>query len=570
MRTWFRSSTVAKHGGCGTGRWSLASVALAFALATAGIGVAVSLTWPMARDQGIFAWVGDVILQGGVPYRDAWDLKGPSVYLQAAGLQALLGRNMWGIRVADVAVMAVGAWAVCALASQAAGRVAGLWAVAFLLIPYIATGYWNTAQPDGWAAMLGIGALTVIWRVEGPAWLRGGLSGLILGFVSLYKPPLYVVFPVLLLAGVLIYRRQFPSPEWLALALSFIGGILLSVGTVIGWLAVRGGLGDAWNVLVTFNSSLYAHAQPLSISWFGRFLQNIARPEYVLAVVGLMILHRRDRALARLLMAWMTAGLLVVAAQTKMYAYHWHIVIPVVGVGAGIAAAWTFGHLSASRYGSSALSSTKARNALILAAFMILTLVPYATMIFRWTHAVTLPAVAGGTRAYYYDGIFGGAGDFSLSADLQVADYLREHTQPSDTVFIWGLEPLVYYVADRRAPTRYGFRYPITASLAGAPSVGRPMLERLLSDLENAPPTYFIVVDNDLNNLQLRTSRDEYLRIKQLTEFMASRYTLETTLEDFELWRLKSDGYRSSAGPGSALSRQGSWPHTPPAPPRSR
>lgn len=71
------------------------------------------------------------------------------------------------------------------------------------------------------------------------------------------------------------------------------------------------------------------------------------------------------------------------------------------------------------------------------------------------------------------------------------------------------------------------------------------MLERLLSDLENAPPTYFIVVDNDLNNLQLRTSRDEFFRIEGLTRFMASRYTPETTLEDFELWRLKSDGYRS-------------------------
>ena len=30
-----------------------------------------SLRWPFGLDQGIFAWVGDTVLRGGWPYRDA-------------------------------------------------------------------------------------------------------------------------------------------------------------------------------------------------------------------------------------------------------------------------------------------------------------------------------------------------------------------------------------------------------------------------------------------------------------------------------------------------------------------
>jgi hypothetical protein len=66
-------------------RWLTASrlYALIPQLTLAGIvalGVAwavASLTWPFGMDQGVLAWVGDVVVRGGMPYRDAFDVKGP-------------------------------------------------------------------------------------------------------------------------------------------------------------------------------------------------------------------------------------------------------------------------------------------------------------------------------------------------------------------------------------------------------------------------------------------------------------------------------------------------------------
>ena len=37
-----------------------------------------SLAQPMGPDQGLYAYVGDRILAGGLAYRDAWDQKPPA------------------------------------------------------------------------------------------------------------------------------------------------------------------------------------------------------------------------------------------------------------------------------------------------------------------------------------------------------------------------------------------------------------------------------------------------------------------------------------------------------------
>ena len=49
-------------------------------LALAIVWAFASLSFPFGWDQGIFAWVGSTIVDGGLPYRDAWDIKGPLTY----------------------------------------------------------------------------------------------------------------------------------------------------------------------------------------------------------------------------------------------------------------------------------------------------------------------------------------------------------------------------------------------------------------------------------------------------------------------------------------------------------
>lgn len=48
-----------------------------------------SLVQPMGADQALYAYVGERIRAGGLPYRDAWDQKPPAIHFVYAGLRTL-------------------------------------------------------------------------------------------------------------------------------------------------------------------------------------------------------------------------------------------------------------------------------------------------------------------------------------------------------------------------------------------------------------------------------------------------------------------------------------------------
>src|SRR5690349_4700616 len=61
------------------------------------------LLFGFGRDQGIYAVVGDALLDGKMPYRDAWDFKPPGIFLVFAVADALFGKAMSSIRLLEVA-----------------------------------------------------------------------------------------------------------------------------------------------------------------------------------------------------------------------------------------------------------------------------------------------------------------------------------------------------------------------------------------------------------------------------------------------------------------------------------
>ena len=37
----------------------------------------------------------------------------------------------------------------------------------------------------------------------------------------------------------------------------------------------------------------------------------------------------------------------------------------------------------------------------------------------------------------------------------EIAYYIRDHTDPAETIYVWGIAPQIYFLAQRRAATRY-------------------------------------------------------------------------------------------------------------------
>jgi hypothetical protein len=125
-----------------------------------------SLLYPFARDQGVFAYAGSVILKGGWPYRNVWDLKPPGIYYAYAAMLACTGSRMFGVRAIDLAV-AVGAVGLLFHTLRRLQNADAAWLGGLLYAAcYLRLGFWGMAQAESYANVCTALALF--------AWLRAG------------------------------------------------------------------------------------------------------------------------------------------------------------------------------------------------------------------------------------------------------------------------------------------------------------------------------------------------------------------------------------------------------------
>ena len=142
--------------------WSTPRIALFCGAGLALSWCITSLWHPFFWDHGIMASVGNVIVNGGMPYRDGWDMKGPLVFYVFALAEWIFGRHSWGIRLIDVFVLLTSSVLLARVVAHHTTPTVGRWSAIVFILWYGSMTYAYTAQPEGWVAMLmvfGIGPL---------------------------------------------------------------------------------------------------------------------------------------------------------------------------------------------------------------------------------------------------------------------------------------------------------------------------------------------------------------------------------------------------------------------------
>ena len=499
---------------------------------------AMTLGWPHGLDQGIFAWVGSVIADGGAPYADAWEIKGPATHMVYAATQLLLGHNEWGIRLFDWLLLVVSLVAAYRLGRSVTNRFGGLCGATIFFGLYGGQGFWHTAQPDGWFAMLLLVALAIAARPDFADRMRWQATvGALVGVAALLKMP-YVVF-LAPLALVVVMRRRGPwrsaVPKLATLTIAFA----VPIAAVLGWLACHpGGLAGFAEVQFRFNPSVHvAEASPWQFKAVSVFV--LYTPPILacvpLFVLGLVVAFSRDRAVGVLLLASMCLALLCLLLQAKYYDYHWHPVRAVYAVTSGMGlgalfALWKRAQEKPADGHASLHLGTLTWTCCILVLGLCLRL-PVRQVV-KWGSAVA------GLRPWrlYYEQVGGpGKGDNSSLAIQEAAAYVAQHTQPDDTVLVWGFNPLINYLAQRRSPSRFGFNHALTRGPANPlhDSYRREFMAALLA----APPAYIVTSDSDQQALLPKSSKQYLAEFAELKQFVDTRYHLETTVAGFEMWR---------------------------------
>lgn len=495
---------------------------------------------PLARDQGHFAYTGQVILDGGVPYRDVFDQKGPATHYTFALALAIFGQSTFAVRIFFLIVTMLATRLVASLAERLAGSAARLPCVgcfALAMLQGDSRAPWHTAQVED---LLLVGQLAALWLIGSQAALqtrwRVLLAGVVLGLSCVYKPTAVLPSAALGLTCMVWFMargadRAVSPWRWLTWAVS---GFAVAPAVALGFLAAQGALGDFWSVLVEFNS-VYAGRRGGPITAVSMLTGRWGRL-MVLAAFGAVAARRREGSLLeRMLWILLLANWAAVASQGKYWAYHWTPMIGLMTIFAGVSVSalvasagqkWAAANQGPGRRLASRIATG------LVAVCIALVAVP---MDLKFTLGLWRDTARVATRRITVDEFRAPYACGAVTAEVhrQMADYVRQRTEPGDTLLVWGYETVVNFLADRRAPSRFAVdRILCLDEFARLPE----WREEFLESLRISPPEYILVVRDDSTGIW-RDSDEELRRFVGLRQFVEQQYAEETRIDRFQVYR---------------------------------
>jgi 4-amino-4-deoxy-L-arabinose transferase-like glycosyltransferase len=486
-------------------------------------GVA-SLTFPLGWDQAIMASVGDVVLQGGMPYRDAWDMKGPVAYLWYAAAQLVFGRGQFGIRVFDLALLLAASLALASAVARVTRPSVKPWAAAALILCYASMSYFHTAQADGAVALLLTLAFSPLLR-SAPKPRHVVLAGLAVGIAALVKP-LFLVF--LFMPVWAAIRREGPRAPHLKSELALTAAAAAApIVITLFWFSARGALGALIDVHIRFAAG-YSEVFQTAIRDRSRglaryFLQLPQGPALVLAIFGAAVMWRRTQPIARLTIAWFLAGLAIVVLQRKFFGYHWSILFP-PGI---LLAATGIDELVAPRDGAPRSNG----RAILGLAGSVLVFVALAAGPTRDVAHFARYAAGLDDRGTYYGGFRHEDNDFCAGDEMAAAEYVKAHTTDTDRIAIFGYDAPVLYLSGRQNATRFSF--PLALVGWRSTKASRTEYQREFMNALRDPPTYLVV------GLLFPTREQAFGDFPGFDAYLERSYTKERSFGVVDLYRRK-------------------------------
>jgi hypothetical protein len=434
---------------------------------------------PLERDEGEYAYSGQLLLQGIPPYKLAYNLKLPGIYAAYAIVLATFGQTAGGIHLGVLLVNACTILLIYILTARLFGRLAGLVAAAsYALLSASPSVMGFEAHATNFVLppiLLGILLLLEGLRLRN-RWLIFG-SGLLCGIGFLMKQHgLFFAFFCgfyLLLAG--WKQRQ----GWREL-LSDIGalgtGFILPYA-VTCWLLYRAGVFQQfWFWTVSYAGEYSKMGLHRGVHSFLESCGAILHANpliWIIALIGLLAPLWEVEARKH----WGFTGLLLLFSFLSLcpgayFRPHYFILLlPAIALLTGIAVGSA----------TTALAESGRRRAVTLIPIFFLGALGLSIFQQRELYFSLDPAAA--VEATY--------GTNPFLAAMKAADYARQNSPEDARIAVLGSEPEIYFYARRRSATGYLYMY----SLIVRQKYTARMQQELIHEVETSRPEYLIYAD---------------------------------------------------------------------------
>jgi hypothetical protein len=494
-------------------------------LATAAVRVRLLQT-PLERDEGEYAYIGQLMLQGIPPYQLAANMKLPGTYAAYAVLMAAFGQTIGGIHLGLLLVNAVAIVLVALLGMRLFGAASGVAAGAAYALMSVGSEVMGTqAHATHFVIVAALGGTLLLLRFANSQRLSTLCwSGLLFGLAFVMKQPgiVFGVFAMLWLAAT-EWRRLKPLSAKrfaeLSSKLAVFGVAMAAPFALTCLLLWRAGVFQKFWFWTFTYARAYATEMSLSEGWdeftftfVPLFEQNAAL--WILAGAGLVYLwwtkaHRASAAFPTVLLVF---SFLAVCPGLYFRGHYFILMLPAVALlaGAVVRERLTYG---------------------VFGLALLLSVFTQRDFLFRASPVRV-------SRLMY--------GRSPFPEAIPVANYIRAHTQKNSRIAVLGSEPEIYFYADRHSATSYIYMYGLMESQPYALTMQEDLIREVTAD---APE--FVVEVAELTSWQ----RDEEspTRIFDWWETYRAQYHLVgvadvITREHTEYrWDAAAEGYQQKS-----------------------
>jgi 4-amino-4-deoxy-L-arabinose transferase-like glycosyltransferase len=451
--------------------WLAWAIVAAAVLAAALIRLRL-LDVPLDRDEGEYAYMGRLLLEGSPPYARAWNMKYPGIYMVYALILGAFGVSAAAVRIGVMVATSLSTVLVFRLGGTLAGPSVGAAAAATfatLALSPAFLGHAGNAEHFVLPPALA-GVLIVLGARERRDLWRFATAGVLLGGAALVKQH-GACFLLFALVFLLLARRVRETAAVLA-------GAAVPAAAVLAWLAAAGVFPRFWFWTVSYASRYATLQSPTEAVLSLAYTIGVAGPSILgiaaLAGAGLAAVATGPRApeLARPLVLLTAAALAAACVGLYFRQQYFLLLTPALALLAALGADHVAGRTrrSLGRRGAAAVAAA----AVVLA--LLQSLWSDRQVLFQFAPA----AIA---RAIY------GANPFPEA--IAVAEYVRRHTAPGERIAVIGSEPEIYFHAGRAGATGYIYAYPL---MEDQPYALR-MQQEMVQELEAASPRFFVYVN---------------------------------------------------------------------------
>jgi len=479
-----------------------------------------------ARDQGVYLYVGQQILDGKIPYRDVWDHKGPLVYyVNALGLW--LTDSIWGVWILEIIFLFLAAVAGflamrAAFDSPIALSTTILWLAAFPDVVDHGNSVEEYSLPFQFAAMY------FFLRAQNPkGWWNEFWIGVTAALTFSLRPNnigLHLAIGLILVADLMwsAQKERFQPFKRILAAAAGSGVVFASIAV---YFAANHALRDLLDQVFVFN---YYYSQLETLTWSAITKGYELMPLLVvLSMVGLagslIYLSKRGNDLPSRL-AWLALAaapiqLYLSLLSGRKYMHYYIAWLPVLTLLTGLLI-FSMGHWGGKLIRA---ESFRKRLSLILAIGLIFT--------FGWRPIVgRLPKLSAVARTVWAQKAFP-TPDYST---VEPVSYILNRTQPADYVLIWGNASVYNFLSERESPSRFVYTYAF-----GVPAyVTEAMADELLAELAAKKP---LILDASKGDKNIRAVRSQLWNdlpaTQRVMRFIEENYVEADTVGE-DRWRV--------------------------------